>query len=213
MSSKNNLFDFFTGGERWLAKALEAPRTEEERMEGLPLAIRKRVCLPERPIYQGKAKRARTTAAAYAQNHQYQVRFEDLKVGDVTLIFCPEDATTSVLAFRLHMGRSELSPWLYLVKIASINKDERQVTWLYFAVNQFTSREKKSVAIQKASQSKTWRIMTCTKQTSRWDEDEVVLSWERDAEDRGYSIPTVQYKQAQTVMLAVQQTTAVADED
>ena len=169
--------------------------------------------LPERSIYQGTAKRARTTAAAYAQNHQYQVRFEDLKVGDVTLIFCPEDATTSVLAFRLHMGRGELSPWLYLVKIASINKEERQVTWLYFAVNQFTSREKKSVAIQKASQSKTWRIMTCTKQTSRWDEDEVVLSWERDAEDRGYSIPTAQYKQAQTVMLAVQQTTAVADED
>ena len=169
--------------------------------------------LPERSIYQGTAKRARTTELGRRASKTYKVRFEDLKVGGVALVYCSEDDTSSPLAFRLRMGRSELSPWLFLLKIASINKEERQVTWLYFTANQFTCRSVKSVAIQKASKSKTWRIMTCTKHTAGWDEDEVVLSWECDAKDMGYSIPTAQYKQAQTAMLAVQQTTAVADED
>ena len=59
--------------------------------------------------------------------------------------------------------------------------------------------------MQKASQSKNWKLMSASKQTARFDEDEVVISWEREETDLGHCVPVQQYKQAQLVMLAVEQ--------
>ena len=179
--------------------------SEEDQLQELPEQLRKRVCMPDRPIYEGANKRARTAIASYTDTHSYAVRFEDMKIGDTALIYAPERDAGSPLAFRLMVGRKQLSPWLFMCTVKGINRSEKEITWFYICPVSFTEKSLKSVAVQKASQSKNWKLMSASKQTARFDEDEVVISWEREETDLGHCVPVQQYKQAQLVMLAVEQ--------
>ena len=187
--------------------------TEEERLEGLPLNVRKRVCLINRPIYEGRTKRARTAVRAYADNPTWAVRFEDMRVGDVVIVYCPESDSTHHFAWRMTLGHGTLSPWLFMVHVKSLDRATKQVTWMYTMPTGYTDRNSKSVAIQKAGQPKTWKSMAASTQTAPWDEDEVVLSWTRQCDEKGYCVPKEQYNQAKLVLLAVEQARNAETED
>ena len=174
----------------------------------LPNVIRDQVVLLERPITSTSRKRKRHEAQIYSRTNHFQPKFDKMRINSVCLFLAPTvTERTDHMCFRINLGKGELSPLVYMAVIDGMDLHAKTVTWVYLGPRtaKFCNPKERVMATENASKCPTWVLQTEQehRQTAKWVEEEMVLSWDRNEGERGWSLPKEQYKQAQTVLLSM----------
>jgi hypothetical protein len=202
---------------RQLAVLTQEDNTMDDALMELHHAVRKRVVLPDRPIFQHSNKRARRLASAYADTYKHEVRFVDLRIRDVCLMLCPEADSGSEKAFRIKVQQNKYSPWLYLAQVVAIEQSPPKVEWQYLVSLGFTQKADKYMAKGKAAMKNSWYKARRNNKLEEWSKDEMILGWQQESEKKKEKgggkkkepvpdfecIPLKQYSDAVNVILAV----------
>ena len=124
-------------------------------------------------------------------------------VGSIAVWLAPDDDSDSGYAFRISVGRGIKSCWLNMGVVDSIDKESKTISWAYLCPKKFTgSSSDKYLAKTVAGNSKSWLLGD--KVDSPWNDEEMLLSWDRDTNERGWSIKAEQYDHLATVLLAIE---------
>lgn len=183
-------------------------QTEQELLDTLPNVIREQVCMVERPMHDGSRKRKRRDAQLYTQHNNFQPKFDKMRVGSIALFLAPQvDDREDHLSFRIKVSRSEHSRLMYMAVVDNINVESKSITWVYIGPrkSKFARSEHRVMATENASKSGTWVLQTAVnaRHTAVWNEEEMILSWDREANERGWCLPKEQYAQAVVVHTAM----------
>ena len=194
-----------TGAITLLPEAAATPHTDsgESTLDALPQVLRDRVDPQLRPISDGRRKRKRRDAQNYISEQIWQPQFRQMFPGSVAVWLAPDADSESAYAFRISVGRGTKSGWLNMGVVDSIDRDTQTITWAYLCPRKFTgSSSDKYLAKTVAGNQKSWLLGD--KVDSPWNDDEMLLSWDRDENERGWSIKAEQYDQLATVILAIE---------
>lgn len=178
-------------------------------MENVPACLHDKVMLPNRPMHDGKNHQKRRVVEAYIGSQHFQVNFEQMNVGSVAVwLSLEDDNDISRYAFKIQKKRGDYSPWLHMGVVSKRDPVSKEITWTYVQPkpSSFTNKKERYLAKKVAGLAKSWMLGGSS--TSEWNEDEMLLSWDRDDKDKGWFIGAEQYDQLATVLLAIDKQSA-----
>ena len=195
-----------------LVRLLEAPALAIEaanaaRVPALPARIQNRIDRPPVAMYNGNRKNtgvAQKRAERYVQDAQWEVSYDQMTVGSFAVALAVERENDK-FAFRVQLKRGEWSEPLYLVKVEGRIPSQHELKYRYYQPSKYTDSKKRHLGKQIASHLGAFKTAPAGRPvTEKFDKNEIVLSWNVDADDPKNSIPNEQYSQIVVAMLAQQ---------
>jgi hypothetical protein len=149
-------------------------------------------------------KRSSRQAKLYADNGHWQPLFEKMRVQTVVLMLAPEDGINAegkedLLSFRILLGRSKPSPYMYLAVVYEIHPTTDEITWMYLGPRTVAfCGTHRTMTANKACDPKTWvaKDEPSMRKRCEWDPNEMILSWDMEETEPKPIIPNEQYNQA-----------------
>ena len=113
------------------------------------------------------------------------------------------------LSFTIKLNTQKHSRLLYLAVVDDMDLVARTITWVYLGPKRakFCHTTNKTMATENASKRDSW-VLQGTKEhrhTAEWGEGEMIVSWDRVGNERGWCFPKSQYADAITVLKAMEE--------
>ena len=131
-----------------------------------------------------------------------------MRVGSVCIFLAPTVTDREDhLSFKVKLGQARYSRLLYLAVVDAIDVHEQTITWVYVGPLAKAFAQPKGMAKGNASKNSSWVLITdpTKRHTAVWADDEMIVSWDKTINDRGWAIPVQQYDDCVTVLKAMEE--------